>query len=225
MPIQITYLGLLDSDRVTGVDRAESHLCRLAKEVVAASRGGATGEATVELISCGTNPHTREIAQGVVRTVLPICGYPRTVWDAVSWDLPEKIAGSDLVHLHECFSRTCEVGLLAAKLWRRPVCLTEYGLPGDWLALELGLAELADTVICHSETAARGTQTTRKPQVVPCELDIDWFGVPAEWPIPTCRPAPSQAGPKPPQIDYRAVGQTLYSVYRRLLPAARREAA
>lgn len=221
MPIHITYLGLFDSDRVTGSERAESHLCRLAKEVATVSQG----EATIELISCGMNPHTRTVADGVVRTVLPLSGNPRTAWDSISWELPQKVADSDLVHLHECFSRTCEVGLLVAKLWRRPVCLTEYGVPGDWLALELGLAELADAVICHSEKVARATHTSVKPHVVPCEIDIDWLGVPAEWPIPVCRPSPSQAGPKQPRIDYRQVAQSLYTVYRRLLPAARREAA
>lgn len=221
MPIQITYLGLLDSDRLTGSGRAAAHLCQMAIEVVKAFQG----EATIELISCGPNPHTRQVAQGVMWTVLPVNGHPQTPWDSISWHLPKKVADSDLVHLHECFSRTCEVGLLTAKLWRRPVCLTEYGIPGDWLALDLGLAELADAVVCHSEKAARETRTTQRPHIVPCELDIDWLGVPAEWPIPVCRPSPSPTGAQEPRIDYPAVGQSLYHVYRRLLPAARREAA
>lgn len=223
MPIQITYLGLLDSDRLTGSGRAEAHLCRLAQEVVKAFQG--EGGATIELISCGPNPHSSTVAEGVIRTVLPEYKHPVTAWDSISWELPKKVADSDLVHLHECFSRTCEVGLLTAKLWRRPVCLTEYGIPGDWLALDLGLAELADAVVCHSEKVARETRTTKRPHIVPCELDIDWLGVPAEWPIPVCRPSPSPTGAQEPRIDYPAVGQALYHVYRRLLPAARREAA
>lgn len=221
MPFHISYLGLLDSDRATGLERAEPHLCRLAQEVVAASQG----EATVELISCGPNPQSRTLAPGVIRTVLPLAGNPRTVWDSISWELPAKVENSDVVHLHESFSRTCEVGLLVAKLWRRPVCLTEYGVPGDWLAHELRLAELADAVICHSSEVAREMNLARKPEVVPCQVDIDWLGVPGEWPSPLCRPSPRAAGPMPLQVDYHAVADSFYSIYRRLLPAMHREAA
>ena len=221
MPFHISYIGLLDSDRATGQPRAESHLCRLAREVVSCSHESVT----VELISCGLNPGTQTLAPGVTRTILPLAGHPRTPWDSVSWQLPEKVADSDLVHLHESFSRSCEVGLLVAKLWRRPVCLTEYGLPGDWLALELGLAELADVVICHSEKVVGEMSGAIKPRVVPCELDIHWLGVPAEWPFPVCRPAPSQAPPQEPHINYKAVARSLYSIYCGLLETAKREAA
>lgn len=221
MPFHITYLGLLDSDRATGLRRAEAHLGRLAQEVVAASRG----EATVEIISCGPTPDSYTLAPGVTLTVLSLAGNPRTPWDSISWELPAKVESSDLVHLHESFSRTCEVGLLVAKLWRRPVCLTEYGVPGEWLAHELRLAELADIVICHSPEIASELTTARTAELVPCQLDIDWLGVPGEWPSATCRPSPRTGGAKAPQVDYPAVARSYYALYRRLLPGSQREAA
>lgn len=221
MPFHISYLGLLDSDRATGLERAGQHLSRLAQEVVAASRG----EATIEIISCGQDPRTETLAPGVTRTELPLSGNPRTPWDSISWELPAKVESSDLVHLHESFSRTCEVGLLVAKLWQRPVCLTEYGVLGDWLAHELRLAELADAVVCHSQEVASELTTARRPEVVPCLFDIDWLGVPGEWPSPACRRSPRAEGPKPPHIDYKSAARSLYAIYRRLLPAVQSEAA
>jgi hypothetical protein len=212
-PIHITYLGLLESDRANGLGRAEAHLARLAEGVVA----GSNGRATVELISCGPQPRSHELSPGVLRTVLPMAGRPATAWDALSWDLPERLANTDLVHLHDNFSRACEVGMLLAKQERRPVCYTEYGARGDWLFVELGLAELADAVICHSPDVARETGLVKSPLVIPCAIDIDWLGVPKNWPSAECRSADQSVPAAEPDMAYDAVGEALYSIYDQLL--------
>lgn len=208
--ITVAYLGLLDSDRATGTRRAEDHLTRLAQAVAVRSGYGWT----VEIFSAGAEAGTRTVSPGVVRTILPIAGKPRTPWDAVSWQLPDALARADLVHLHDGFSRLCEAALLLAKPSHQPICLSEYGLNGQWLSSELGLIELADVVICHSPELARRLATTRPVEVVPCNLDVAGLGVPANWPSPGCLPPPRRPSPR---IDYRPAADGLYSIYHRLL--------
>ncbi|HEX5446429.1 MAG TPA: glycosyltransferase, partial [Pirellulales bacterium] len=173
-PITVAYLGLLDNDRATGTRRAEEHLMRLAQAAVAAADFGLT----VELISAGETPGRQTVSAGVVRTVLPLAGKPQAPWNAVSWQLPEALERADLVHLHDGYSRLGEAALLIAKQSRLPVCITEYGLTGHWLSSELGLAELADVVICHASQVARRLTTSRSVEVVPCKLDLSRLGIP-----------------------------------------------
>lgn len=209
-PITVAYLGLLDSDRATGTRRAEEHLTRLAQAVADRSGYGWT----VEIISAGENASTQTVSAGVVRTVLPVAGNPRTPWDAVSWSLPEAMARADLVHLHDGFSRLGEAALLIAKQSHQPICITEYGLNGHWLSSELGLTELADVVICHCPAVARRLQSARPVEVAPAKFDVAALGLPAAWPSPNCLPL--RADP-PASNDYHAAGAALYAIYHRLL--------
>lgn len=209
-PITVAYLGLLDSDRATGTRRAEEHLTRLAQAVAAQSGYGWT----VEIMSAGREAGTQPISAGVVRTILPIAGKPRTPWDAVSWRLPEALARADLVHLHDGFSRLGEAALLIAKQSRQPVCITEYGLNGHWLSSELGLTELADVVICHCPALAGRLQSTRPVEVVPAIFDVAALGMPAAWPSTNCLPLRT---PQIPRADYHAAGAGLHAIYHRLL--------
>lgn len=209
-PITVAYLGLLDSDRATGTRRAEEHLTRLAQAVAARSGYGWT----IEIISAGREAGTRTVSAGVVRTILPITGKPRTPWDAVSWRLPDALAQADLVHLHDGFCRLGEAALLIAKQSHQPICITEYGLNGHWLSSELGLIELADVVICHCPTLAGRLQSSRPVDVVAAKFDAAALGLPAAWPSPNCLPL--RADP-PASNDYHAAGAGLYAIYRRLL--------
>ncbi|HEV3003048.1 MAG TPA: hypothetical protein VGX78_01240 [Pirellulales bacterium] len=217
---KIAYLGLLDGDRATGSPRGEQHLSALARAVVAASQG----DVAVELLSCGPAPQCRSLSPGVVHRVLPWVGQPRTAWDACSWEIADALADADLVHLHDGFSRACEVGLLIAKQWSKPVCLTEFGLTGHWLSVELGLRELADVVICHSPSVAAKLHTGTCVELVSGQVNPHWFGIPAEWPIPTPLPPAASDDERPPEVDYDSLGAELSSIYRPLL-AKHREAA
>jgi hypothetical protein len=217
---KIAYLGLLDGDRATGAPRGERHLSAVARGVVDASQG----EFAVDLISCGPTPECRSLSTGVIHRVLPWAGQPRTPWDACSWELADSLSGVALVHLHDGFSRICEVGLLVAKQWSKTVCLTEFGLTGHWLSLELGLDELADVVVCHSVAVAAKLRAGLCVEVVSGRVSPHWFGVASEWPNPTPQRASGRDADTPPEVDYVALGAELSSIYRRML-AKRREAA
>ncbi|HQU46667.1 MAG: hypothetical protein B7Z74_10640, partial [Deltaproteobacteria bacterium 21-66-5] len=182
--VKIAWLGLLDSDDATGSSRAHDHLATLAQHVVAASGYGWS----IELISCGSGPERRPISAGVDRLTLPVAGVARTVWDRTSWDLPAFIADAELVHLHDGFSRSCELALLVARQLRKPVCMTEWGIEGHWLTSELSLIELADVVICHNRKVAESIGTSKRVELVACETDIRQLGVPAPWPANHCLP-------------------------------------
>jgi len=217
---KIAYLGLFDSDKATGSPRGERHLLALARSVVA----GSAGNVRVELLSCGPAAECRPLCPGVVKRVLRWAGRPRTPWDASSWELPAALADASLVHLHDGFSRECEIGLLVAKQQRTPVCISEYGLIGHWLSIELGLHALADMVICHSASVAAPWRGVAPVEVVSGHVNPYWFGVASEWPRTIPVPPADRADESPPDVDYVTLGAQLSAIYRRLL-ARQQEAA
>ena len=219
--MKITWLGLLDSDDATASTRAQDHLARLARHVILASRHAWS----IELISCGRSPGCHTLSAGVERVVLPVAGSPRTVWDRVSWALPAAIGPADLVHLHDGFSRSCEVALLIAKQGRKPVCMTEWGLEGYWLSSELALRELADVVVCHDVAVANSTATSKPVHLVPLGIDVRQFGVPASWPQNHCLDLQGEDVALPPDDEYAAAATCLHGVYQDLAGSLRRVAA
>ncbi|HVX10988.1 MAG TPA: hypothetical protein VHC22_07405 [Pirellulales bacterium] len=221
--MRIAWFGLLDSDEVTSPPRAraERHLLQLGQQVVAAAGVGAT----IELISCGASASTRTLAPGVERVVLVAAGRTHTVWDRVSWALPEVIDRADLVHLHEGFSRSCELALLVAKQLRKPVCVTEWGIEGYWLSTELRLSELADVIICHDRAGPLTPTCTKPVETIACDIDIRQLGVPAPWPANACLAETNDEIAWPTVGQYRAAGSQLWGVYGRLTAGARRAAA
>lgn len=219
--MKIAWFGLLDSDDATLSTRALAHLTRLARQIVAQS-----GQAwTIDLISCGRDPGYRTIAGGVERIVLPVSGTPQTVWDRVSWALPANVAAADLVHLHDGFSRSCEMALLVAKQLHKPVCMTEWPVEGYWLSGELALRDLADAVICHDMAVANSIATSKPVHLVPCGIDVRDLGVPASWPANHCIETHCGENAEPSHDDYVAAGINLAGIYRSLLDGTRRAAA
>ncbi len=221
--MRIAWLGLLDSDEVTSPPRAraEEHLLQLAQQVVVAAGVGTT----IELISCGAAANERVLAPGVERVVLATAGRAHTVWDRLSWALPDAIARADVVHLHEGFSRSCELALLVAKQLRKPVCVTEWGIEGYWLSTELRLSELADVIICHGGGWPQATACTKPVETIGCDIDIRQLGVPAPWPANACLVEENNESALPISGQYRAAGFQLWGVYRRLTAGVRRAAA
>ena len=219
--VKIAWLGLLDSDDATGSSRAQEHLVRLAQQVIAASGYGWS----IELISCGSEPGRRSISAGVDRVVLPVAGSPRTVWDRVSCALPDTIADADLIHLHDGFSRSCDLALLVAKQAYKPVCVTEWGIDGHWLSSELSLRELADVIICHDQMVAETLDTARPVELAACDVDIRRLGVPAPWPATHCVQGPLLPTDGATGSEYVAAGSVLHAVYHRLIASTRRVAA
>ncbi|HWB10473.1 MAG TPA: hypothetical protein VG826_14690 [Pirellulales bacterium] len=219
--MKIAWLGLLDSDDATASTRAQDHLVRLARHVVLASRHAWS----IDVISCGRNPGCRALGAGVERVVLPVAGSPRTFWDRVSWALPAALSAADLVHLHDGFSRSCEVGLLIARQARKPICMTEWGVEGYWLSTELALRELADVVVCHDVAVANSLVSAKRVELATLGIDVRRIGVPAAWPQNHCLDAESLGTAMPTDDEYAAAGNTLYGTYRGLVDRVRRAAA
>lgn len=219
--MKIAWFGLLDSDDATASTRALTHLTLLARNVVAQSHQAWS----IDLISCGRDPGCQTLASGVERIVLPLSGAPRTVWDRVSWALPAAVASADLVHVHDGFSRSCEMALLVGRQLHKPVCMTEWPVEGYWLSGELALRELADAVICHDVSVANSIATSRPVYLVACAIDVRDLGVPASWPANHCVQTDRSRGVERSYDEYIAAGTDLAGVYRRLFDGMRRAAA
>lgn len=217
---KIAYLGLLDGDQAYGDARGLRHLERLAAGVAAA----AAQACDIELISCGQQPGLRQLQSGVTWRILPESGWPRTPWDACSWELPAALRSADIVHLHDNYSRTCELALLIARQQRKAVCLTDYGVTANWLTIELELNKLADVVICHDRSVAEQASAVNTVELLPAPIDLNWFGVPAEWPSPCFVPSTRPRAPTP-EFDYAWLGRELNAIYRGLLAVSEEAAA
>lgn len=209
---RIAYLGMLDGDRACGDTRGEDHLRQLAAAVAEAE----PGDCEIEIISCGPEARLKTLHPGVTRRVLEQSVDSEIAWDASSWELPAALRAADVVHLHDGYSRTCELGLLIAKQQQKPVCVTDYGVTANWLTTELELGKLADAIICHESSTAEKAVFPEAVELLPAPIDLNWFGVPAEWPSPCFLPPSRPPGPEP-VIDYGSLGRRLAGIYRRLL--------
>ncbi len=136
------------------------------------------GEFEVDLISYGAEPLTKVICPGVTLKVLRAVKKPRISLDVVSWDVPEAIAGADLVHIHMAYTRSNEVAMLAAKLQRKPVVVTDHGGHSSWLGSSLGILDLADQITCYSDFGRSFYQTSTPITVVKGGVNGDQFTPP-----------------------------------------------
>src|SRR5258708_1535873 len=108
---KIAYLSPLYFDEGSSLGGGERLPLNLANWVVA----GSGGRYEVELISFSNAPCRRKVGPGVSLRILTATGRPKNPLDVVSWELPEAIADSDLVHIHQAYTRCSEVGLLVAE--------------------------------------------------------------------------------------------------------------
>lgn len=177
----IAYLTPLYFDEQSCLGGGERYPLNLARGVVAAS-GGAYA---VELISFGAAPTRRTLAPGVDLRVLPIARRPAHPLDVLSWELPAAIAGADLLHLHQVYTRCTEVGLLIAKARRLPVCLTDHGGVSSDLGVELGALDLVDRIVCQSDFGRRLYRTSAPMVVIKGGVDGARFAPPPPGTRPT----------------------------------------
>jgi glycosyltransferase involved in cell wall biosynthesis len=164
----VTPLYFSDESCIGGGERYPSNLAR---GVVAASGG----VYSVEILSFGARPQTLPIAPGITLRVLEAVGRPANPVDALSWDLPAALADADLVHIHQMYTRSCEVALLVAKQQRKPVCMTDHGGNSSSLGQKVGFLELADLIISNSEFGAAMHQTGTRKVVVLGGVDARFF--------------------------------------------------
>lgn len=172
----IAYLSPLYFDNESCVGGGERFPWNLAKGVAESSGG----RFQVELISFSASHARRAIAPGVHLRLLPAAGRPRNPLDVVSWEIPEALAGADLVHIHQAYSRCAEVGLLAAKLLRKPICVTDHGGMSSPLVKQLGVLDIVDQVIAYSDFGASLYRTLAPIAVVKGGVDGSWFTPPRE---------------------------------------------
>jgi glycosyltransferase involved in cell wall biosynthesis len=175
---KIAYLTPLYFDENAYLGGGERFALNLAKGVVHASGGSCA----VELISYGKTPQVRALAPGVGLRVLRDGNRHVNPFFVVSWDLPAAIADADLVHVHAVYSRSSEVGIVAARQQHKPLCLTDHG--GRWspLGVDLGSMDLADQIVAYSDFGAAQYDTATPIEVIKGGVDAELFTPPARPP-------------------------------------------
>jgi glycosyltransferase involved in cell wall biosynthesis len=175
---KVAYLSPLYFDERSYLGGGERYPWNLARGVVEASRG----TCAVELISFGEAPHRRVLAPGVGLRVLTASRRPRNPLDVLSWELPDAVAEVDLVHIHQAYTRCGEVGLLVAKQFGKPVCVTDHAGDSSPLGYRLGSLELADRIIAYSDFGASLYHTQTPIDIIKGGVDAALFTPPAHRP-------------------------------------------
>jgi hypothetical protein len=157
MSTMIAYLAPLYLEEGAAPTPETEQLLERARSVVRYS----SGTCVVEVIAFGPAGHEREVSAGVRLRVLPIAyrgGHPL---DVLSWDLPLVLARADVVHIHQAHTRTGEMGLLIAKLHRKPVCLSFQGGGGSGLGEATNFTALADHLVELGDPIEDGPRLAR----------------------------------------------------------------
>jgi hypothetical protein len=153
----IAYLSpLYFDDRSPRTPEGEA-LLELARRVVVCSGGACT----VEVIAFGPAGREEVMAPGVRLRVLPIAYHGGHPLDVLSWDLPLVLARADVVHIHQARTRTGEMGLLIAKLHRKPVCLSLQGSGASGLGGATDFTALADCLVDLGDPAEDAPRLVR----------------------------------------------------------------
>lgn len=97
-----------------------------------------------------------------------------------SWELFGVLRDADVVHVHEIFTRASELSVLVARLLDKPVCATDYGYGSSQLGKSLGMLDVLDRVICHSDYERSLIKTCAPVSVVPACVDDELFAPPIE---------------------------------------------
>ncbi|MDQ6909201.1 MAG: glycosyltransferase family 4 protein, partial [Actinomycetota bacterium] len=139
----------------------ERYPLNLARGLIEASDGGCN----VDLISYGEYPAERTLSPGLTLRVLPLANPVPNPLDSLSWELPAALSQADVVHVHQIFTRSSEVAVLAAKLLRKPVCVTDHGGANSSLGASYGMLSVADRVQCYSNFAASLLRTPTPVEV------------------------------------------------------------
>lgn len=166
----VSYLTPLHFDTSSYLGGGERYPLNLAKAV---SR---TGEYEVEIVSYGDvrRFETRRLAEGVTLRILPTSART-TGGDRLSWDIVAAVRDADLVHIHQIFSRSSEVAMLAAKVLRKPVCVTDHGGASSRLGRSQRILDLADRIVCYSNFGESLIQTRNAVDVVLGGVDDSFF--------------------------------------------------
>lgn len=166
MPRKIAFFGLVNGSARKVFGDWENHLARVGAAVVARSNGAVA----VDLVGTGPVELEEPVAPGVWLRVLPISGQPPLRYDATSWRLAAYLDGVDLVHIQAAATGLCESAVLLCSLRNLPLCMTQNTLAFDSLFADVGLAQVADVVVCHSAAVARRLGGEVQVTVLPAKL-------------------------------------------------------
>lgn len=155
--LTVAYLSPLYFDDRFPMPAAAESLLDLARRVVQCSDRACS----VEVIAFGPAASEQEMAPGVRLRVLAIAYRDGHPLDVLSWDLPLVLAQADVVHIHQANTRTGEMGLLLAKLHRKPVCLSTAGARSSELGESMDFLSLADCRVELSDPADDGPRLAR----------------------------------------------------------------
>lgn len=172
----IACLSPLYFDEESCIGGGERYPLNLARGIVL----GSGGRYQVEMISFGEKAQVRALTPGVTLRVLPLAKKPDHPLDVLSWDLPSALAEADVVHIHQAFSRCAEMGLLVAKLLRKPICVTDHGGYSSPLGAELDALALADRIVTYSDFAASLMKSETPVSVFKGGVDAQYFQPPAK---------------------------------------------
>jgi hypothetical protein len=157
MNTRIAYLAPLYIDGGSARAEEAEPLLELARRVV----HGSDRTCSVEVIAFGPTECQHDTAEGVRLRVLPIAYRDGHPLDVLSWDLPLVLAQADVVHIHQAHTRTGEMGLLLAKLQRKPVCLSVHGQTGSGPSEPANFLALADCFVELGDPAEDGPRLVR----------------------------------------------------------------
>jgi alpha-maltose-1-phosphate synthase len=178
VPRRVAHVTPLYFDEQSYLGGGERYVMNLAR----ALRQVAGDEWLVDIVSYGPAPQTLQLEYGILLRILPVARPPRHPLDAVSWGLPGAIRNVDIVHVHQPFTRSGETAVLAAKVYGKPVCLTDLGGVASRVGFSLGIVELADSIVAISEFSASLFQTTTPIDVIRGGVDDDFFAPPRRAP-------------------------------------------
>lgn len=177
--IRIAYLTPMYFGDESYVGGGERFPLNLAKGVAAA--GGPDCE--VELLSYGTKSARRPVAPGVTLRIMKCGPEPVDNLDHVSWELLDAVAETDLLHVHQVYTRGSELAYAVGKLFHKPICATDHGGASSPLGKQFGALHLIDRVICQSEFAAQWFADHPHTVLVKGGVDGQQFAPPAQRPV------------------------------------------
>ena len=152
----------------------ERYPLNLSRGIVQASGG----RHSVEIISFGPKSRAYSLGPGLSVRILAAARKPLNPLDVVSWELPAAIAGTDLVHIHQAYTRCSEMAFLVARQQGKPIVVTDHGGTTSTLGTSVGCLELVDQIIANSEFGASLYQTSRPITVIKGGVDADQFRPP-----------------------------------------------
>ena len=152
----------------------ERYPINLAKAILMA----APANVRVEIVSFGPEAVQTRLDDRLEMRVLPAGAANGNPLDSVSLDICNALDGADLVHVHQAFTRSSQVSILAAKFLGATLCVTDHGGRTNHLDKIVDYLELADLLVFYSQFAATMIRSERPRRIIPGGVDTTWFAPP-----------------------------------------------